>query len=387
MERIDPFDSAGKYARWKHERGQVLPGVPEASAKLIRRFLWDLERGVNTAVGSARGPRSPKRLLALRHRLSWVARQLATQADVIDLSKATEDQVHALFTALESGAIRKGDGEKYRSTADFVKDFKTFWHWWMRLEHREGRTVADITTYLDTRKRKPPWVYLTNEEVQSLCAEASARYRVLIMFLLDSGVRSPSELVNIRAGDFDPSTDQLHIREETSKTFGRRIKLLLSVDLLRAHIAQNGLHAGDPVFQINPAVVNRYLKRLAVRVLGDRVTKAGGKSSELTMYDFRHISACYWLPRYKSESALKYRFGWKKTERIHYYTELLGMRDTIEEQDVLLAPERTDLERRFAESERQRKLLEEQIQSMQAQMQQIAEVSERLLAKAERVTV
>lgn len=383
MEKIHPIDHEGRYRRWKTEQNAELPGVPHESAEQIRALLRDLERGVNVSRGTKRGPRGAARLMGVRNRLAWLAKQFQAQFDVQGLSEVTEEQVLALIADIEAGVICKRNGDVYRSASDFVKDFKTFWHWHMRVQHKAGTEIPDITMYLAAAKRKPPWVYLEESDVHRLCAEAKFKYRVLMMFLLDSGVRSPSELMNIRLRDLSTDWKSVQVREETSKTFGRQLKLLLSSELLREHVSGLNLAPEDPVFAISPAVVNRYLKRLAVRVLGDRVTRAGGKCSELTMYDFRHISACYWLPRYKSESAMKYRFGWKKTERIHYYTELLGMRDTIQEQDVSLAPERTDLERRFAESERQRKLLEEQIQAMQRQLQSIAEVSERLVARAE----
>jgi hypothetical protein len=81
--------------------------------------------------------------------------------------------------------------------------------------------------------------------------------------------------------------------------------------------------------RIFPSATNKYLKRLAKRVLGDEKSPAGSKYSNLTMYDFRHCSCCYWLPKYKSESALKYRFGWKKSDKIHYYSEMLGIASLI----------------------------------------------------------
>jgi hypothetical protein len=92
------------------------------------------------------------------------------------------------------------------------------------------------------------------------------------------------------------------------------------------------------------------------------------------MYDFRHSSACYWLRRYKSEAALKYRFDWKKTEQIHAYTRLLGMQDNTTEDDLLVDVSRTDLERRLERAEGEKKLMQEQIDAMKAQLAQILDV-------------
>src|SRR3989338_10165483 len=101
---------------------------------------------------------------------------------------------------------------------------------------------------------------------------------------------------------------------------------MLSSHLIKDYVKNKELKPEDQLFNIDPPTVNKYLKRLVIRIFGDKESEAGEKYSKISMYDFRHISCCYWLPRYKSESALKYRFGWKKSDKIHYYIELLVMR-------------------------------------------------------------
>ena len=86
------------------------------------------------------------------------------------------------------------------------------------------------------------------------------------------------------------------------------------------------------------------------------------------MYDFRHCSCCYWLPRYKSESALKFRFGWKKSDKIHYYSEMLGMKDTISEEDILIDTTKTELEQRLTKTEKEKVILNERIKVLEYQM-------------------
>jgi integrase len=142
------------------------------------------------------------------------------------------------------------------------------------------------------------------------------------MFLFDTGIRAPTELINVRVGDLFNNYTELQIREEISKTFGRRIKLMICSDLIRDYVKENNLKPEDQLFAINPTVVNRYLKNLAVKVLGEGVSEAGEVYSRLSMYDFRHCACCYWLPRYKSESALKYRFGWKKSDKKYSLIEV-----------------------------------------------------------------
>ena len=194
-----------------------------------------------------------------------------------------------------------------------------------------------------------------------------------MMLIYDAGIRAPTELVNIQVSDFFNDFKELHIREEISKTFGRRIKLMLCSDLIKEYVRKMNLQSSDYLFNILPQTTNKYLKRLAIKVLGDKVSPAGQKYSQLSMYDFRHNSCCYWLPRYKSESALKYRFGWKKSEEIHYYSEFLGMRDTISEEDMLIDVTKTEIEKQLAKSEREKELMKEEIGSLRVQMKIIAE--------------
>jgi integrase len=268
---------------------------------------------------------------------------------------------------MRKGEIKRKDGTAYQSTADFVKIFKAFWHWYMKSSKKKGKEIKDITEELDTSREKPNWVYLTEDQIKKLCDNAKYDYRILIMFLYDTGIRAPTELMNVKVSDFFNDFKELNIREEISKTFGRRIKLLLSSKLIKEYIQNKGLGKEDFVFPISPPITNKYLQRLAKKLFGDAVSEAGQKYSQLTMYDFRHNACCYWLPRYKSESAIKYRFGWKKFDKIHYYSELLGMKDTITEEDLFLDLTKTEMEKRLLESEKQNQILMEKFDTIQQQ--------------------
>jgi len=367
--KVDPHGNGEKYERWK-AKGRVIKGLCEESRSVILRYLDDMELGRNIGTGSVKGGRSPARLLTLLYRVGFVARHLEERHGYSVL-EACEEDLHRLFGDMRSGKIETKNKTRFRSVGDYVKAFKAFWHWHMKVSRKAGRDAVDVCVDLDCSNEKPRWVYLSEEDVRRLCDHAKFKYRVLMMFLFDSGVRSPSELVNIRFEDLSSDCTKLRVREESSKTFGRKINLLLCSKLLRSYVAEKGLGVGDFVFPVKPGVVNRYLKRLSLRVLGGGVSPAGRRYSEVTMYDFRHSSACYWLPRYKSESALKYRFGWKKSSMIHYYTELLGMRDTITREDVLLDEDKTELEARARKAEEEKRILEERLGAIQEQMREI----------------
>ena len=55
------------------------------------------------------------------------------------------------------------------------------------------------------------------------------------MFMYDTGIRSPGELINVRVSDLYVNCKKLHIREELVKkgSFGRKINLMLCSDILR----------------------------------------------------------------------------------------------------------------------------------------------------------
>jgi predicted nuclease with TOPRIM domain len=75
---------------------------------------------------------------------------------------------------------------------------------------------------------------------------------------------------------------------------------------------------------------------------------------------------------------LKYRFGWKSSDKIHYYSELLGMKDTISEEDLLVDTTKTEIEQRLLQSEKKNEILQDRIASMEKEIQKITEVTNKL---------
>jgi integrase len=350
-EKIDPHRSREKYTNWKikaNEKG--IDNLSRYNSTVLLSFLTDMGSGLNVSNLSKKGPRSYLRLNSYIYKLSLIFRNAESKYNLEKITEITERQLHELFLQFRNGEIRRIDGGIYKSTADYVKSFKTFWHWWMKVNKKSGVILEDITVDLDTSNEKPVFVYFTEDELRKLCNRAKYEYKVLMWFLFDSGIRAPTELLNVKIMDFSTGFKELTIREEISKTFGRRIKLLLCPAVIREYVEEKNLQKEDFLFKLRPAKTNQYLKNLAKKVLG----KEG-----LTMYDFRHASACYWLPRYKSESAMKYRFGWKKSDMIHYYTEFLGMKDTITEEDLLIDITKTEIEKQLQEEQKRSQLLEE----------------------------
>jgi len=378
MVKLDPYKHKERYLAWKQKTESGISGINKDNSDLIKSYLQDMENGINISSSSRKGSRSPIRLNVLRHRLVFLAKEFEKRFNLDKITSISEAQLFGFFMDMRNGNLKKRNGNIFRSTRDFVKNFKSFWHWHQKVNRKQDIEIKDITLDLDTSVEKPEWVYLTEKEVKTLCESAKYEYKVLMWFLFDTGIRAPTELMNTRVSDFFNDFKELNIRQEVSKTFGRRIKLMICSDLIREYVKGANLGRDDYLFTTSPQAVNKYLKRLAKRVFGDEKSPAGAKYSELTMYDFRHISCCYWLPRYKSESALKYRFGWKESDKIHYYSELLGMSDTIAEEDLLVDVTKIEIERRLDRAEKASQLLKDENDVMRIQIAKLAELTNRI---------
>lgn len=380
----DIFKHKERFLNWKKKfENKNLEGLSKQNSDLIKKYIFDMENGLNVSNESSKGSRSYIRLNNLKQRVGFIAGEFEKR-NINFLGELTEEDVFKFFNGMRNGEIKRKDGKEYQSVGDYVNVFKAFWHWFIKVNKKNGEEIKDITTDLDTSYSKPKWVYLTEEQIKQLCNNAKYEYRVLIMFIFDSGIRSPSELFNIKVSDLYNNCKELQIREEASKTFGRRIKLLLCSEIIKDYIKIKELKPTDYLFSLSYPVINRYLQRLARKVLGEGVSEAGKKFSELTLYDFRHCSCCYWLPRYKSESALKYRFGWKKSDKIHYYSELLGMKDTISEEDLLIDITKTEIEKRLSNTEKENNILKDKVEYLESKIKEIGNLTAVLFKNSEK---
>ena len=370
----DPSNHEKKYKTWQDRINGKIPGINKTDSDIILRYISDMENGINISTMSAKGGRSYARLNNLRQRMIWFSKKFKEILNLDDLTQVTEDQLLSFFNSMKNGTLKREDGKDYGSVETYSKIFKAFWRWHIKVNKKNGDEILDITEDLDTKQIKPKWVYLSEEQVKKLCDNATFEYRVLFTFLLDTGIRPPGELLNVRVRDLYNNCKELNIRDEISKTFGRRIKLMICSELLKEHIKAKELKEDDYLFSFQPATANKYLKRLAVKLFGNEESEAGAKYSEISLYDFRHVACCYWLPRYKSESALKYRFGWKKSDKIHYYSELLGMKDTISEEDLLIDVTKTDIEKRLIKTEKENTLLREKMLDMEQRFKEILDI-------------
>ncbi len=247
---------------------------------------------------------------------------------------------------------------------------------------KKGKLIEDVTEDLDTRGEKPKFVYFTKEDFDKIVGKAKYDLKIVLALAFDSGLRV-TELVNVKVSDFSNDYKELTIRDEASKTFGRKIKLMLCGDQIKEYVKKLDLKPNEFFCKIHPSMINQELNKIGKEVLNPEQIKF----KSLSLYDFRHSSACFWLPRYKSESALKYRFGWKKSDMIHYYTELLGMKDTIKEEDMYVDVTKTELEKEIAKIKRESKKQKKETQEMAKSNKEMIKKFEAYMKKMQKLNV
>ena len=272
----------------------------------------------------------------------------------------TKKDLHLLCEGMFQGKIKKSNGKIYKDVGDVVKNLKTFFRWAERTSRISESIVEDLSA-ASFRRSKPAWVYLEHADIKKLIDSANAIYRPLIVFIYDSGLR-PEEAVRIKVSDISFSSDEPAILnvpgfrengDRVSKTFERTIKLMNSSNQIKRYIELNELKPDDLLIQKSSLMFNRYLKRLALSLFGNVKTKARAEIKDINMYAIRHWSSIYWLDRYQTNKDLMYRMGWKNEDKILYYSEFLGRRDKIDDEDMLTPEDKSRYERDIAKLKKQ----------------------------------
>ena len=389
----DPHKNQESFQNWNKKN---LINVLEVDRPVIEAYISDMEKGRNI-YNKKKGGRSFARLNAIKVRIPTIATWCKIHYNK-PLIEFTDDDAIDMFNKLKKGEIKKKDGGVYKSVGDFIKDFAAFWHWYMRSQEREftksggkkGSVIPDITQDIEQPdEHEPKFIYLNFEQFKQLYGIAKEPYKTIMMFLFDTGLRAPKELLNIKVSDIEPipNSDKanLNIRREIGKTkYPRKIKLMMSYPDLKSYIKTNKRQKDDFIFNITPMKANRYLSRLAFKILGVGTPKEITEkyllygrpiekkiiihSEGLTLYDFRHISACYWLPKYPTQVGLMYRFGWKNVKMIEYYSRYMGFKDAINDEDLLDSAGKTILQKDFEIEKNKREILEEQVSAQNRNM-------------------
>ncbi len=363
----DLYHHKDRFQNWleKIKKKKKIKGLKESYSDLVIKYIQDMAIGLNISSQSKKGARSPVRLNNLRQRLCFILKILQ-ERKINNPSDIKPKDLHKLFDDMRNGTIKTRMGTAYKSTADYVKIFKAFWHWYQKTNRQKGKIIEDITTDLDISRDKPKFVYFTKEEADKIINAASYDLKPILALAFDSGMRV-TELLNIKISDFSNDFKEVNIREETSKTFGRRIKLMLCSEQIKAYVEKLDLKLDDFLCRKNPPMINKELRKLSEKTLNPEQIKY----KQLSLYDFRHSSCCFWLPKYKSENALKYRFGWKKSDMIHYYTEFLGMKDTINEEDMYVDVTKTELEKEIGKLKKEDRTQKETMAKVESKQNEL----------------
>lgn len=371
--RVDVNNLRRRHENWKEEVcEQGIPGLTRATSDVIIQHLADMEQGRNVARGSKKGGRSYARLYNIRQRLVQLSKMLQERG-VNSITKLTEDQITKLFSDMERGTIRTLRDEVYKSTGDYAKIFKAFWHWWMKVNRKQGNTISDITEDLSTASAPPKFVYLTKEDVEKLLPYFPEDEQVMLMFMFDSIVRTPSELLGLEVKDVFQKDGEVWIgfADDISKTFGRTFNLLYCGEALLKYIARKELKTDDPLFRFSPAFLNRKLKAAAQQVFGDGVPHPKSDYyKNLSLYDFRHSGAIHLRLLAKDNpseiglDAIRHRGGWADFNMLNYYTQFIGLDGKIERQGMLLKQDRHKLEENLEEEKKKRLALERKVREL-----------------------
>ncbi len=225
--KIDPYRHKERFLKWKERVKDGIPNISKENSHIILQYISDMEKGVNIASSNVKDSRSYIRLNSLKERLCFFANKFKELFGIDKIIDIEEEQLVGFFSEMKNGTITRKDGKGYKSVDTYAKDLKAFWHWHQKVSKKKGIEIPEITSDLDTKTEKPDWVYLTEEQIKQLCDNAKFEYKVLMMFLFDTGIRAPTELINVRVSDLYNNCKEAHIREETTKTFGRRFKLMI----------------------------------------------------------------------------------------------------------------------------------------------------------------
>lgn len=132
--KIDPYFHKERYFKWKERaKEEGIGGITKENSDLILKYVEDMEHGINIASGSAKGSRSHIRLNTIRIHLKFFAIKFKKIYGLNDMTNINEEQLCRFFSEMRAGIIKREDDRDFVSTGYYAKNFKAFWHWWMKV--------------------------------------------------------------------------------------------------------------------------------------------------------------------------------------------------------------------------------------------------------------
>ena len=329
-EKRDPYKHKERWIKWREEVKDSIPEISKVNSDLILAYLDDMELGLNLGKGCPKDPRKPSRLNDLKGKMIFFAKQFEQRFNISDLTKVTKLDIHTLLKDMKDGRIEKVNGGIYQDTKTFARDFKAFWNWWIKINNEKDIIVKSITDDLNTRpKDEAQFTFLKKRELKRFLDDINFDYEAYIRYILDICARPPTETSNTKVSDHSKDFKEVTIRDEIVKkgSFGRTNKLTFSVNYIKEYAERHNLKQDDFLFSLNPASVNKYLRRHAEKLFGKGMTRGGKPYHKLTMYDFRHMACVYWSKILNKDLEIMKRFGWKQSNKIYYYSKFLDEDD------------------------------------------------------------
>jgi hypothetical protein len=349
----------GTYENWKKKvLNEGEEGLSEENSKLLLDYIFDMEIGRNISnKNQKKGGRGFGRLNVQRRKLKQIMAHFK-----IPITEVKEKDLLEWANDLYHGRIKREDGLAYKSPVDFIRSFRAFWNWWIKVNKKKEIVILDIAEELPIIHAENTFVYLTKEQVYELAEELdkeNVEYGVLVRFLFDGISRFPTETASLDANCIYEKEGEVwvSIPDEVSKTFGREYNLIYCGKAVLDFIKQKKLEPHHDLFSSisNGSKVynfNKKLKEVAERLFGNNVShpKAKKKYSEISGYDFRHSGAVNlrFLAHKNgriSLDAIRHRGGWTDFKMLNYYTKFLGLDGKISKEDTLLEEDKTKLEK------------------------------------------
>ena len=102
----DIFNHKERYLNWKSKiESSDIKEVSKENSDLIKRYIFDMENGLNVSVKSVKSARSYIRLNNLKQRLVFITRELKNRIKVNYLGDLTEEHVFKLFSEMKNGSM------------------------------------------------------------------------------------------------------------------------------------------------------------------------------------------------------------------------------------------------------------------------------------------
>lgn len=367
----DIYGHEDRYKKWKEEAVKLgVEGLTKKNSDLLIQYVSDMEIGVNISNKNKKGPRSYPRLNNLRQRLRQIMMMLQDRK-VGDLSKITEKEVMQFFSDMHTGEIKNKNGQKYRSVGDYAKVFTAFWHWWMKVNRKQGTLLEDITEEIDKSSDKARFVYITKDKLDELLTYLNEDEQTIVLFVFDSIIRSPTELLSLKVSDIYKKEGEIwvNVSGEISKTgFDRSFNLIYSGDAIMKFIKKHDLQPEDYLFDFLPKNLTNKVQQIAKQLWGEKLSNpmAGGKYNDLSLYDLRHSGAIHLRILAKktgkiSLDAIRQRGGWVTFDMLNYYTKFIGLDGSIDKNDLVIEEDKARLEKEMDQMRARMKEMENMI--------------------------